>query len=692
MTWARADLDRVPHAEDVPYRMLQRMSLRTRFVLFSMACLVPLCIAAAFFLNRSIERNSEQLISSQYTIASLVDRSVMGYFERNIAALESLATSPDITSMDPERAGPLLGTASTISSEASGLFLVDTNGRIIYPTENPPANIVDGLASQLGQTLEQQQVRVSPRITVSEDTVVMVLTVPVVTNTVTETTNGQDGASAVPAPTDDPDANAAEPTAETIDPGQAVGALGVVLPMGQLEELVLPLARGQTEIAVIRQDEVFLATAGIRREEAAFLSSEAESIELALSGETGDFSSSSVAGTDIIGVYTPLSIASSSWATLVTNPAPQSYAESLWFQGLLVVLLAGLAIVALAVVMGELTARPLRTLAHKAAAMQGGDFSAPIEPVGSGEVRVLSTAMAEMTSQLGGQMQGLEEVQHNRESQTRQMRELLRRTLRLQEDEQRRIASEIHDAVSPLITGALYQARALQMSNGSTPHEESEAALSSVNHLLERATSELHGVIFDLRPPDLDDLGVVAAIQAYATSIQRTSHNVRLELGEEPPQLTSEVRLGMYRIVQEALHNVMRHSGADEALVRLESTDTLLRLTIRDNGSGFDPETAIRPTSLGLLSMRERAAAIGASLTIVSRPGGGTALILERAHTESVMSDDVLADLISVEHTRSHHDGHALDDSENGDGPAANGDPMHNGASTNVPPKENRSP
>jgi hypothetical protein len=92
----------------------------------------------------------------------------------------------------------------------------------------------------------------------------------------------------------------------------------------------------------------------------------------------------------------------------------------------------------------------------------------------------------------------------------------------------------------------------------------------------------------------------------------------------------------------------MRHSGADEVVVRLESTLELLRITIRDNGSGFDPDTAVRPTSLGLLSMRERASVIGASFKIVSRPGGGTAIVLERANTGNVMSDDVLADLISI--------------------------------------------
>jgi two-component system sensor histidine kinase DegS len=276
----------------------------------------------------------------------------------------------------------------------------------------------------------------------------------------------------------------------------------------------------------------------------------------------------------------------------------------------------------------------------------------------------------------------LDESRQVRESQTRQMRDLLRRTLRLQEDEQRRIAAEIHDAVSPLITGALYQARALQMSNGSTPHEESEAALANVNQLLERASDELHGVIFDLRPPDLDDIGVVAAIQAYVGNMQRTNPTINLDLGEEPAGLTPEVRLGMYRIVQEALHNVVRHSGADEALVRLESTDSLLRLTIRDNGSGFDPDTAIRPTSLGLLSMRERAAAIGATLTIISRPGGGTAIVLERPHTGNVMSDDVLADLMSVETARmaADNDDPALSDGDE----TATVDPVHNGLGTPV--------
>jgi len=652
--------------------MLQRLSLRSRFVLFALACLVPLFLALGFFLNRNIERNGDQLRATEFTIASMVDRTVASYFERNVSALEALAANPAISAMDPESADPVLGQAPNLRPEFTSLFLVDSDVTIVSPSKSPPTELVSRVSTQVSETITNRQAQLSDRITIGNDTVVVVLTMPVVTMGETEpSSNGSVQPQVDSATVTGQETPVA--ASETTPAGQVVGAIGAVIRVDPLEQLVIPLARDQTEIAVVRTGEVLLSTAGIRRDEAGFLERNSEVIELARSGRTSDFTTISAEGTDLVGVFQPTVMEGYTWATIVTNPAPDSYVEGIWSEGLLALLLAGVTIVALAVVVGELAARPLRVLSSKTAAIQQGDFSSRIEPIGSGEVRELSTSLADITHRLDSQVQDLAEVRHMRESQTRQMRDLLRRTLRLQEDEQRRIAGEIHDAVSPLITGALYQARALQMSNGSTPHDESEKALNSVNQLLERATEELHGVIFDLRPPDLDDLGVVAAIQAYVTSIQRMNLDVRLDLGEEPPGLTSDARLGMYRIVQEALHNVMRHSGADEALVRLESTDDLLRLTIRDNGSGFDQDAAIRPTSLGLLSMRERAAAIGATLTIVTRPGGGTAIILERPHTGSVMSDDVLADLISTENTRWEDDGaHDL--------PTPTGDPLHNGS------------
>lgn len=625
---------------------LRPWSLRTRFVLFALACLVPLLVVVLFFLDRGIRYNTEQSISNENTIAGLIERSLISYFDGNVTALENLAQSEPITSMEAADADRLLGQATTVRPEISALFLVNAEGRLVSPTSSPPIDLLDMpiVSDQLTQTITNRQVRISDGIQTSEETTVIVITVPVVTVSDTTTTVTEP----VPANPNDGDPTTVAQTTETRPPGQVVGGIGAVYQLEDFEQIVVPFAQNRTEIAVVTESDVFLATSGVRREEQAFLERQRSIIEQAIDGEPGDYTTPDEEGNDRIGVYRPVTYEGSTWAIIVTSPTSSAFAQNFWMQGLIVLVLAAVVILTLAVVLGELTARPIRTLARKAAALAHGDFSTPIEPIGAGEIRSLSSTLADMSHQLEAQVQGLEDSREERARQTHQMRDLLRRTLRLQEDERRRIASEIHDAVSPLITGALYQARALQMTNGSTAPEERDRSLTSVNHLLERASEELHGVIFDLRPPDLDDIGVVAAIEAYVQSIQRSGLTYRLEMAAEPPALTPDVRLGIYRIVQEALHNVMRHSGADEAVIRLESTEDLLRVTIRDNGSGFDPATAVRPTSLGLLSMRERAAAIGATFTIVSRPGGGTAIVLERANTGNVMYDDVLADLISA--------------------------------------------
>ena len=627
----------------------RRWSLRTRFVLFALASLIPLFVVVYFFLDRSIDRNSQLLVDNEYTIAGMVDSSLSGYLNRNVTALENLSQVPAVTELDSSGVNTLLGEATTVRPELNGLFLVNDQLQLVGSSGNlQPPGLLGDVSDQLGQTMANREVRISPRIDVSDESAIVVVSVPVIpvseTEAVSDGTGGTAANPTVPRP----------PTAPATPPGRVVGVIGAILPLDNLEQLVLPFARGETEIAIVSEREVFLATNDIYREETAFLQSRGSVIQQALDGESGDVITRDTLGIRRVDVYRPVTFEGATWAVIVSNQTVHTFTHSVWSRGVTVLALAALVILAMAVVLGELTARPLRLLSRKAAAMQQGNFGTTIEPVGSGEILSLSTAMSEMSHQLESQVHGLEQSQTERERQTSEMRDLLRRTLRLQEDERRRIAGEIHDAVSPLITGALYQARALEMTNGSTPAEERDRSLAKVGQLLERASEELHGVIFELRPPDLDDIGVVAALEAYIQSLQRTGFTCHLEVTADLPPLTPEVRLGIYRIVQEALHNVMRHSGADEVVVRLESTADLLRITIRDNGAGFDPERAVRPTSLGLLSMRERAAVIGATFTIVSRPGGGTAIVLERPNTGNVMSDDVLADLISIEGHRPH--------------------------------------
>jgi two-component system, NarL family, sensor kinase len=221
------------------------------------------------------------------------------------------------------------------------------------------------------------------------------------------------------------------------------------------------------------------------------------------------------------------------------------------------------------------------------------------------------------------------------------MRELNRRTIRLQEDERRRIAGDIHDAVAPLITGAMFQARAMQLETQETkPSGIERDELGTISDLLGKSMEELHNVIFALRPPDLDDLGVVAAIERYMAGVERAGLECELDVTGENPELTPEVRLAIYRIVQEALHNALRHASADKAVVHIENTGETLRVTIRDNGAGFNPDGTARTGSLGLLSMRERAAGINATFSIASRPGDGTTITIERPFEPPVGEDD----------------------------------------------------
>jgi signal transduction histidine kinase len=136
----------------------------------------------------------------------------------------------------------------------------------------------------------------------------------------------------------------------------------------------------------------------------------------------------------------------------------------------------------------------------------------------------------------------------------------------------------------------------------------------------------------ELRPTMLDDLGLVAAVEAFARQFShRTGIPVDVRMTRRPERLPPEVELVVYRVVQEALSNVARHSGASRAEVSLAADAATLAVTVADDGRGFDPPAALdsRQQSLGLFGMRERAALVGGRLTIESAPGRGTRVQLE---------------------------------------------------------------
>lgn len=653
--------------------MTRRLSLRARFLLFAVACLLPLLVVVVFFLDRGIERNTQQLISAEGSLAQVINRQLRTQFKDNVDTFSNLAHQPEIVEMRQSAAETTLGQYQTALPGISGIFLIDSHGTLVAQSGQLPGPVLTANKALFQQVMASGSAIVTGRMPAGDKTDVVLMILPVMPLSDQEAQNASSTTEAAPA---SPGANTTS-GGQSIKPGQVVGAIGAMINTDRLAATILPFASGETDIALVTNNQVIVASPKIVGNPAQFLYRLNAPITLSLAGQTDTTTYTDNTGSRRLAYYMPLDFDGAQWSIFVTNPTPRTYAQSLVAQSIVALALAAIVILAMAVFFGELTARPLRLLTAQAAAIRRGQFHHSIESSessGASEIRDLADAFAGMALQIEGQMHGLQESRQERERQAQEMRELLRRTLRLQEDERRRIAAEIHDAVSPLITGALYQARSIQLSGQTQAPEDQAASLASVNQLLEQASKEIHDVIFDLRPPDLDDIGVVAAIRAYIKTIERTGIAARFEVVGDAPTLTPEVRLGVYRIVQEALHNVVRHARADDVVVELESTPQLLRVTIRDNGTGFDPTTAVRPTSLGLLSMRERAAAIGATFTIVTRSGGGTAIVIERPASEDVTTIDIET-LLEIEAAHHQADAEAADTPEPASEPAAHDDP-----------------
>jgi signal transduction histidine kinase len=192
-------------------------------------------------------------------------------------------------------------------------------------------------------------------------------------------------------------------------------------------------------------------------------------------------------------------------------------------------------------------------------------------------------------------------------------------------EERARLARELHDAVSQKLFSIRAHARAAAVIAERDP-ARAAIAMSTVSELVAQAQAELRAVIEGLAPPALD--GLVASLRRYADLAGR-AHGVCVSVTERSvPALEAETEVAVYRVAQEALHNALRHSGGRCVTVSVSGSSRRIVLEVADDGSGFDPSSA-QGSGLGLASMRQRAAAAGGTVRVVSAPGQGTRVRLE---------------------------------------------------------------
>jgi signal transduction histidine kinase len=203
-----------------------------------------------------------------------------------------------------------------------------------------------------------------------------------------------------------------------------------------------------------------------------------------------------------------------------------------------------------------------------------------------------------------------------------ELEDLSARLVAAQEEERRALSRELHDEVGQTLSALLVGLSNLGAAIQAGRREQVERGATELRLLAETSVASVRNIALLLRPSMLDDLGLVPALEWQAREMsRRTGILVNVAATGVPEDLTDEYKTCIYRVVQEALHNVERHAGAQSVRVVLHGEATRLLLSIQDDGRGFDPR---RHRGLGLLGMQERVAHLGGSFRAGSEPGSGT--------------------------------------------------------------------
>lgn len=285
--------------------------------------------------------------------------------------------------------------------------------------------------------------------------------------------------------------------------------------------------------------------------------------------------------------------------------------------------------------------RPLRQLTRATHAAALGDFEHPLSIANQDEVgqlaRTFATMRAEIATMLQAQQKWSTELEDKVRAKTAELHrlldernQLLRQMISAQEEERRRIARELHDETSQSLTALIATVGALQAQAPLQVHPR----LGELRALLVHSLQEVNRIVLDLRPTLLDDLGLVPALEWYADKrLASTGVQVQITTQGIPVRLPPALETTLFRVGQEALTNAAKYSRASRVSVQVafenNTQPLVVKLTVQDNGKGFDPAKlnsrgSTDRLSLGLLGMQERIQLVGGQLKIQSKLDEGT--------------------------------------------------------------------
>ena len=205
-----------------------------------------------------------------------------------------------------------------------------------------------------------------------------------------------------------------------------------------------------------------------------------------------------------------------------------------------------------------------------------------------------------------------------------ELKQLSARLVQAQEDERRSISRELHDEIGQSLTGVLVEMANLSTLIRTAERDAVGSKAVEIKRLVENSISVVRNMALLLRPSMLDDLGLAPALQWQAREVsKRSGVSVKVAAEDVPEDLPEEYKTCIYRVVQEALHNAVQHSGARNIWIAVRPENGRLLLSIQDDGKGFNPRA---DKGMGLLGMEERVTHLGGSFAVESEPGRGATL------------------------------------------------------------------
>jgi signal transduction histidine kinase len=277
----------------------------------------------------------------------------------------------------------------------------------------------------------------------------------------------------------------------------------------------------------------------------------------------------------------------------------------------------------IAVAMSVIT--PVRQMGIAMRRIAAGDFSQPIALENRDELGELASSI----NQTAQELVRLQEATLT-EERARALQDRVTQVTLAQEEERRRISRELHDDLGPSLAAIVNRLRTCQQLVRSDP-SQAEKDLDEVTKGLKGHIQDIRHLIYDLRPLAVDQLGLAGAIEQQLERFSKDT-GVRASSSFSPQAAVDPLaEVTVFRVLQECLSNVQKHSAATRVDVGLQPVDSGVELTVRDDGRGFAPDAGsanTTPQGVGLVSMRERAELVGGRLTVESRPGAGCSVVL----------------------------------------------------------------